>query len=87
MAVDGPVEGVLEGAAVEQPHPLFLRRPPRQVARRGRHDLAAALYLSSVVTVAELGNGDWIGPIGAHSHSLTGARKAGTLDLVWAGWS
>lgn len=37
VAVDGPVEGVLERAAVEQPHPLLLPRPPRQVPRRRRH--------------------------------------------------
>lgn len=37
VAVDGPVECVLERAAVEQTHPFLLRRPPRQVPRRRRH--------------------------------------------------
>ena len=37
VAVNGPVERVLERPAVEQTHPLLLRRPPRQVPCRGRH--------------------------------------------------
>lgn len=37
VAVDGPVERVLERPAVEQAHPLLLRRPPRQVPSRRRH--------------------------------------------------
>lgn len=36
MAMDGPVEGVLEGATVEDPHSLLLRRPPRYVRPRRR---------------------------------------------------
>jgi hypothetical protein len=85
VAVDGPVERVLERPAVEQAHPLLLRRPPRQVPRRRRHRprrrsfvLSFPFSLSSLLAAVVVGLGGW------GSDSDAGSRPLSCLWAVWA---
>lgn len=81
VAVDGPVERVLERPAVEQAHPFLLRRPPRQVPCRRRHRprrrRSAPFLLSPLAAV--VGLGDW----GSDSDGVTASQVCmGCLDWI-----
>jgi hypothetical protein len=77
VAVDGPVEGVLEGTAVEQAHPLLLHCPPRQETRRRRHGLMDLAASALSPRWWDGGNGDWTGgsrPPLTHSQDVQAHR-------------
>lgn len=78
VAVDGPVERVLERPAVEQAHPLLLRRPPRQVPSRRRHRprrrsfvLSFPFSLSSRCSSSRVGTWEVGGRIRTPGHGLS----------------
>lgn len=82
VSVDGPVERVLERPAVEQAHPLLLRRPPRQVPRRRRHR-PRRRRRCSFPSLSSRCSGRRVGDWGSDSDGVTALQVSmGCLDWI-----